>query len=71
MGIWVWYRHSMKFKSALYLMLFFLVSDDIFDFYGHIDDFDSEMIIHDLLFILWGAIAGFLYTRHIHRLRET
>ncbi len=63
LGIWRWYEHKISIKIALYIILAFLVSDDIFDYIRDINNFSLEMIIHDLLMISWGAVAGFFFMR--------
>lgn len=65
LGIWVWYEHKLKFKIALYLILFFLISDDIFDYIRDVDSMSLEVFIHDFVVVLWGALSGFFFVKHI------
>ena len=65
LGIWAWYEQKIEIKIALYIILVFLVSDDIFDYIRDINNFSFEMIIHDLLMLIWGAVAGFLFMRRL------
>ncbi len=65
LGIWGWYEQRIEIKIALYILLVFLVSDDIFDYIRQVNSLSFEMIIHDLLMLIWGAIAGFLFMRRL------
>lgn len=65
LGLWAWYEQRIKIRIALYILLVFLVSDDIFDYYRHINNFSFEMIIHDVLMLGWGALAGFFFMRRL------
>ncbi|MDF1583306.1 MAG: hypothetical protein P1P78_08355 [Methyloprofundus sp.] len=65
LGIWGWYEQKISIKIALYIILALLVSDDIFDYIRHIDNLSFEMIIHDLLILAWGAVAGFFFMRRL------
>ncbi|SHE19333.1 hypothetical protein [methanotrophic endosymbiont of Bathymodiolus puteoserpentis (Logatchev)] len=64
LGIWGWYEQKIEIKIALYIVLVLLVSDDIFDYFRNVDSLSLEMIIHDVLIITWGAVAGFFFMRH-------
>jgi hypothetical protein len=66
LGIWVWYKHQMKLKISLYIILGFLISDVIFDFIREINNLSFEMLIHDLFIVVWGAISGFFFIKHLH-----
>ncbi len=65
LSIWGWYEEKISIKIALYIILAFLVSDDIFDYIRDIDSLSFEMIIHDLLMLAWGAVAGFFFMRRL------
>lgn len=70
LGIWVWYKHRLKLKAALYCILFLLVLDDIFDYIREINNLRFEMVIHDSFLVLWGAVIGFLYMRSLRKLLD-
>lgn len=63
LGIWAWHEHKIKLKIALFIILIFLISDDIFDYFRHIDNFTFEMVIHDVVVLLWGCLTGFVFVR--------
>lgn len=67
LGIWVWYKHRLKLKVALYFLLALLISDDIMDYVRDINSLGLEMVIHDSVMVIWGAIIGFLYMRRLKR----
>lgn len=74
LGIWVWYKHRLKLKAALYSILFLLVLDDIIDYIRDINNLRFEMVIHDSFMVVWGALVGFLVMiimkRGIEKLEE-
>lgn len=63
LGIWAWHQHKLEVKMSLYIILAFLISDDIFDYFRHIDNLNFEMLIHDVVVLFWGALAGFFFMR--------
>ena len=67
LGIWVWYKHRLKLKVALYFVLALLVSDEIMDYLRDINNLRLETIIHDSFIVLWGALIGFFYMRGLKR----
>lgn len=67
LGIWVWYKHRLKLKVALYFVLALLVSDEIMDYMRDIDTLSLEMAIHDLFMVFWGSLIGFFYMRGLKR----
>ena len=66
LGIWVWYKHKLKFKVSLYIIVAFLVSDEIYDYFRNIDNFNFDMLLHDLVIVIWGAISGFFFSKFIN-----
>ena len=70
LGIWVWYKHRLKLKAALYCVLALLVSDDIVDYMRDINNLNLEMVIHDSFVVFWGGITGLCFIRLIKRKSE-
>lgn len=66
LGIWVWYEHKLRFKISMYIILSFIVADDIYDYIRDIDSLRPEVLIHDLFVILWGAMAGFFFVKYLN-----
>jgi hypothetical protein len=67
LGIWVWYKHRLKLKVALYCILALLLLDDIVDYIRHINNLYFEMVIHDTFFVLWGAIIGYIFSVNLSK----
>ncbi|MCK4843259.1 MAG: hypothetical protein KAT04_15465 [Methylococcales bacterium] len=67
LGIGGWYKHKLKFKISLYLIVIFLVSDDIFDYIRNIDNLSFDMLLHDLFIVIWGALSGFFFLKSIFK----
>ena len=67
LGIWVWSKHKLRFKVAMYFILALLVSDDIVDYIRDINNLNLEMFIHDTFVLLWGAVIGFFHMRNLKR----
>ena len=67
LGIWVWYKHRLKLKAALYFVLALLVSDEIMDYFRDIDNLRLELVIHDTFVVIWGSVIGFFYMRGLKR----
>jgi hypothetical protein len=63
LGIWNWYKHKLKIKVALYLILAFIVSDGVFDYVRNIDNLTFEMLFHDSYVVIWGATSGFFFEK--------
>ncbi len=63
LGIWNWYKHRLKIKVALYLILAFIVSDYIFDYMRNLDNLTFEMLFQDSYIVIWGAISGFFFEK--------
>lgn len=71
LGIWVWYKHRLKLKVALYCILFLLVLDDIIDYIRDINNLKLEMVIQDSFVVIWGAVTGYLFARSLkHNLAQ-
>ena len=67
LGIWVWYKHKLKLKVSLYIIVAFLVSDEIYDYFRNIDNLNFDMLLHDLVIVSWGAISGFFFSKFINK----
>lgn len=63
LGIWIWDEHKIRLKISLYIILAFLISDDIFDYFRGIDNISVPMFLHDLYIVLWGAISGMFFVK--------
>lgn len=67
LGILVWHNQKLKFKFAMYCILIFLISDDIYDYLRTINNLRLEMLLHDLYLVVWGAISGFFFMRYLYK----
>ena len=65
LGIWVWSKHRLKLKAAMYLVLALLISDDIFDYVRNINTLKFEFLIHDTVVLIWGALLGYFVTKDV------
>lgn len=70
LGIWVSYKHKLKLKIALYLVVALLLADHIADYMRSVDNLKLEMLIHESYLILWGALMGFLSMRCFNRKKQ-
>jgi len=70
LGIWVWYKHKLKFKVSLYFIMAFLVSDAIYDYVRNIDNLNFDMLLHDFVIVIWGAISGFFFSKFINKINN-
>ncbi len=60
LGIGVFYAHTLRFKSAVIVVLILVLADDILDYTRGIFSFSFEVMIHSVFMLLWGALAGYL-----------
>jgi hypothetical protein len=67
LGIGVFYEHTLRFKSSLYLILALLLGDDIFDYYRNVNSFTPEIILLSIYMLLWGALTGYVTIRHLKK----
>ncbi len=64
LGIGVFYAHTLKFKSAVLLVLALVLADDIVDYTRNIYSFSFEVMIHSIFMLLWGALVGYLVMKN-------
>lgn len=64
LGIGVFYEHVIKFKMAFYIVLALVLADDVMDYYRDVDSFHTEMMIHGIYLLLWGAATGYAFIKY-------
>lgn len=64
LGIGVFYAHTLKFKSAVILVLVLVLADDIMDYARNVNSFSFEVMIHSVFILLWGSLVGYLAMRN-------
>lgn len=69
LGTWVWYKHQLKFKTAIYTILGLMVLDYLVDYFRGVNSFDLQMMIYDVFFVFWGAGIGYLFRRGLKKKR--
>lgn len=62
-GIFCFYGHSLKFKTAAYTVLALMLADDIYDYIRDVNSFRLEILLHSLYMIIWGSLTGYLFMR--------
>jgi len=67
LGVLVWYKRKLKLKISIYIILAFIIADDIFDYMRGIDDLFLQIIIQDFFIIIWGAISGYFFITYLHQ----
>lgn len=70
LGIWVSYKHKLKLKIALYLVVTLLIADHIADYLRSVDTLKLEMLFHDSYMVIWGAVMGYLSMRSFNRNKQ-
>ena len=70
LGIWGWYEHRLKFKISMYIILSFVIADDIYDYIRDIDSLRPEILLHDLFIVVWGAISGFFFVKYLREEKQ-
>ncbi len=69
LGTWVWYKHQLKFKTALYTILILMALDYLVDFIRDVNNFNLQMMIYDVFIVFWGAVIGYLFRRGLKKNR--
>lgn len=69
LGIGVFYEHTIRFRSSVYIILVLLLGDDIFDYYRNVNSFTPEVILLSIYMLLWGALTGYATMRHFKKSR--
>lgn len=64
LGIGVFYAHTLRFKSAVIVVLILVLADDILDYTRGINSFSFEVMIHSIFMLLWGALVGYLVMKN-------
>ena len=62
-GMGVFYAHKIKLKSAVYLILALVLTDDIMDYYRNVNSFSFEVMLHSIYMLLWGSLMGYVSMR--------
>ncbi|WAK00992.1 hypothetical protein [Methylobacter sp. YRD-M1] len=69
-GIWVYLKHRIKFMYLFYVVLALVLADDIWDHFRNINSFKPEAMLHSAYMLLWGALAGYVFARHLKNKRD-
>ncbi len=64
-GVGVFYTHKLKLKSAAYLILAIVISDDALDYFRKVEDFRFEIILLSVYMLMWGAVMGYVSMKYI------
>lgn len=64
LGIGVFYAHTLRFKSAVIVVLILVLADDILDYTRGINSFSFEVMIHSIFMLLWGSLVGYLVMKN-------
>lgn len=69
-GIWVFYKYRVSFKTVLYVVLALVLADDVWDYFRDINSFKLETMLHSSYMLLWGALAGYVAARQLKNRRD-
>jgi di/tricarboxylate transporter len=69
-GIWFFLKHKIRFMNVLYIILAVAFADDIWDYFRNINSFQFEAELHGAYMLLWGALAGYVFARHLKNKRD-
>jgi hypothetical protein len=64
LGIGVFYAHTLRFKSAVIVVLMLVLADDVLDYTRGIYSFSFEVMIHGIFMLLWGSLVGYLVMKN-------
>lgn len=70
-GVLFLYSHKIKLKSLVFLVLAFVLTDDILDYFRDVNSFTPEAILHSVYMLFWGSIAGYIVTKQIKKLIDS
>jgi hypothetical protein len=65
LGIGVFYAHTLRFKSAVIVVLILVLADDILDYTRGVYSFSFEIMIYSIFMLLWGALVGYLVMKNL------
>lgn len=66
-GVLFLYSHKIKLKSLVYLVLAFVLTDDILDYFRDVNSFSAEAVLHSVYMLFWGSIAGYTVMKQIKK----
>lgn len=69
-GIFCFYDHSLKFKTAVYTVLILMLLDDLYDYFRDVDSLRFEIIFHSIYMLAWGSLTGYLFMRQFNHKTE-
>lgn len=63
-GVGVFYAHKIRLRSAVYLVLLLVLTDDIMDYTRKINSFSAEITLHGVFMLIWGSLMGYAYMKY-------
>ena len=63
-GVGVFYAHKIRLRSAVYLVLLLVLTDDIMDYTRKINSFSAEITLHGVYMLIWGSLMGYAYMKY-------
>jgi hypothetical protein len=67
LGISYFYSKALRLKSALYMIIFIVIIDYIYDYNIKAYRLNFEIILHGIYMLIWGALLGYLAARYIKK----
>lgn len=64
-GISVLYAHKLRLRSAVFLVLALVLTDDVVDYFRDINSFSFENTLHGIYMLLWGSLMGYLFMKYV------
>jgi hypothetical protein len=64
-GVGVFYTHKLGLKSAAFLILAIVLTDDVLDFFRKVEDFRFEIILLSIYMLAWGSVMGYVCMKKI------
>jgi len=65
LGVSSFYMQAIKFKSAVYIIVFIVTIDYLYDYYAQAYKLNFEIILHGIFMMIWGAILGYLTAKYL------
>lgn len=64
-GVGVLYAHKIRLKSAVYLILVLVLTDDLWDYYRNVNSFSFEDTLYGVYMLLWGSLMGYACMKYL------
>lgn len=63
-GVSVLYANKLRLRSAVFLVLALVLTDDIVDYFRNVNSFSFENTLYGIYMLLWGSLMGYLFMKY-------